>query len=151
MAVEFTPEQQELFNTTLAEKQKQWGRKYDGYTSPSDLAKIREEYDAKIAELNTALTESQGKAANYDKDIAERDAKIKAYELHSVKSRVAHELGLTYEAVEYLSGDDEDAIKKSAEGLKSLMGTRPPVPGFNGERGNNTDALRKLAANIGKN
>ena len=103
-------------------------KKYEGWTSPDDLKAITDGHSAKLAELNESLKTANEKIANHDKELADRDGKIKKYETDSVKTRVAHELGLSYEAVEFLRGDDEDAIRKSAESLKGLVGASNVAP-----------------------
>ncbi len=94
---------------------------YEGYTSPDDLAKIKAEYETKIKDYETAKTESAGKLAQYEKDIAERDTKIKGFEMTSLKSKIAHEMGIPYELAGRLTGDDETAIRKDAESLSKII------------------------------
>lgn len=77
-----------------------------------------------ISELNQALNASKEEKESFNQTLAERDAKIKEYELHSAKTQIAHELGLSFEAVNFLQGSDEDEIRKSAESLKELVGTK---------------------------
>lgn len=150
MAVEFTQEQQELFNSTLADKKAQWARKYEGYASPDDVAGIKADYEKQIADLTAALDGANKKQAAHDKEIAERDSKIKAYETASVKTKIAHESGLAYEAIEFLRGETEDEIRSSADALKRLTGARH-VPEFKQSSGDQGSAasLRKLAQNLG--
>lgn len=92
------------------------------------------ESQRQISELTQALNSAKEEKGSFDKLIAEKDETIKKYELHSVKTQIAHELGLTYEAVEFLQGSDEQEIRKSAESLKNIVGTKaaplaaePPV------------------------
>ena len=75
-----------------------------------------------------ALKEANDKIAGHNKELADRDTKIKSYESHSVKSRIAHEAGLSYAAVDFLQGDDEESIRKSAEALKLLVGKQAAAP-----------------------
>ena len=103
-------------------------KKYEGYMSPDDFKTKASEYDTQIGDLNKQLKEANDKIANHDKEISERDTKIKAYESHSVKTRIAHELGLSYDAVDFLKGEDEETIRKSAESLKSLVGNTTTAP-----------------------
>ena len=77
-----------------------------------------------ISELTQALNAAKEEKANFDKSLAERDEKIKQYELHSAKTQIAHELGLSFEAVNFLQGSNADEIRKSAESLKELVGTK---------------------------
>ena len=97
----FTPiETQEAFEAALKERLERerstMTKKFEGYTSPEALQKIKDEYDSKIKDLNTSITENANKYADYDKQLAEKDAKISAYETNSVKMRIAHENGIPY-------------------------------------------------------
>jgi len=122
---------QEELEAVLKERLKREGEKYEKYTSPDDVAKIKKDYDDQIKTLNASLTTANEKASKYDKDIAERDAKIKGYETDSVKTRIAHEVGLPYGMSSRLKGDTEDDIRKDAEALHKLMnasnGNVPPL------------------------
>ena len=121
---------QEQFDEAIKERLSRESKKYEGYTSPKDLEKLKADYDKQIGDLNGALSDANEKAAKYDQDIAERDAKIKGYETNSVKMRIAHEAGLPYEMYSRLTGETEDEIKKDAESLSKLMksGTQAPPP-----------------------
>ncbi|MDD3185918.1 MAG: DUF4355 domain-containing protein [Anaerostipes sp.] len=110
-------------------------KKYEGYLSPSDVV---EKYEGYLS----------------PEDAAAKDIKLKEYELYSVKTKVAHEAGLPYDSIGFLSGDDEDAIRSSAEALKSLVGNSktPPLannePPSYGEPGDNTAAYKELLGNL---
>ena len=78
-------------------------KKYEGYLSPEEVKKKYEGYLS-------------------PEEAAKKDAKIKGYETDSVKTRIAHEVGLSYDAVSFLKGEDEESIRKSAETLKNLVG-----------------------------
>ena len=125
-------ESQEQFDAVIGERIKReketLSKKYEGYVSPDDYQKKTGEYERQISELNTALKTANEKIAGHDKALAERDSKIKEYESHSVKTRIAHEYGLSYEAAEFLNGDDEEAIRKSAESLKAIVGNSKAAP-----------------------
>lgn len=77
-----------------------------------------------IGELTQALNAFKEEKENFDKTLAERDAKIKEYELSSVKTQIAHELGLSFEAVNFIQGADETEIRQSAEALKGLVNVK---------------------------
>lgn len=126
---DFTPiTTQEAFDAALTDRLKREREKYEGYTSPKDLEKLKADYDKQIAYLNKAMEDQTKKYADYDKNLAERDARIKGYETASVKTRIAHELGLPYGAADYLKGDDEKSIKESAEAVKKLFGNQHRSP-----------------------
>ena len=121
--MEFTPiTTQEQFEAAMKDRMDRYAKKFEGYTSPDDLAKIKSDYDGQIATLTKTAEEKAKKYAGYDKELAERDAKIKGYETASVKTRIAHEVGLPYELSGRLSGETEDDIRKDAESLVGLIG-----------------------------
>ena len=131
------------------------GKKYEGYISPDDFKAKTEDFNKQIGDLNKALKDANDKIAGNDKAMAEKDAKIRAYESHSVKTRIAHETGLSYDAVDFLKGDDEESIRKSAESLKAIIGSPqnqvPPLADPEGNAGNDKDAaLRNTIKNLNK-
>lgn len=155
-------ETQEQFDAAIGERikreretlEKKYSEKYSGYISPDDFAAKSKEYDEKIGNLNKTLTTANEKISGFDKQIAERDAKIKAYESHSVKTRIAHETGLSYDAVEFIKGDDEESIRKSAQSLKALFGGGNPAPLADNDRtpaSTSAAAYKKLAAGLTNN
>lgn len=154
MAEVFNEEQQKIFNEQLAEREARWKKKYEGYSSPDDVKAITADKDKQIADLTKALEDSNKKIEGFTNDIADRDNRIKAYESHSVKTRIAHETGLGYDAIDFLKGDDEDTIRTSAEALKSLMGTTKTVPPVVNEPNvtadNKKEAVRALAKSLTK-
>lgn len=154
MADLFNEEQQKVFNEELAKKQEQWKRKYEGYLSPDDVKAHDADMNKQIADLTKALEDSKKKIEGFTADIADKDSKIKAYESHSVKTRIAHETGLGYDAIDFLKGEDEESIKKSAEALKTLMGTQRQAPPVINEppvdKDGTEEAMRSLAKNLTK-
>lgn len=102
-------------------------KSYEGYLSPADVAEKYKEY-----------LSPEDVAAKYEKylspeDTAKLNAKIKGYETDTLKAKVAHEMGLSYDAVRFLSGEDEAGIKQSAESLKGLIGANNIAPLANPE------------------
>lgn len=129
---------QEAFDAAIGERIKRERettvKKYEGYISPEDHQKTIAEYETKLTDANTKLSEAATNKANYDKELADRDAKIKQYETDSVKTRIAHEVGIPYELSGRLSGDSEEAIRKDAETLLAAIGnTKPTAPLATGE------------------
>ena len=139
-------ETQEQFDAAVADRIKRAKesaeKKYEGWMSPEDVEKLKADHKTKVDELNGSLTAANEKITNHDKEIADRDSKIKQYETDSVKTRVAHEMGLSYEAVAFLRGDDEDGIRKSAESLKGLVGAGnvAPLASQDGGQGSDVEA-----------
>ena len=127
---------------------------------------VSRDYRAKIDELDQKIAayEKQigdlGKeleaAAKKDQQIADLQGQIKGYETASVKTRIAHEVGIPFELAGRLSGDNEDAIRKDAESLKSLIGSthRAPAPSTetggvkDGKGGTSDAALRGMLSSL---
>lgn len=90
-------------------------KEFEGWVSPEALAEQQSGLQTQIEQLTTDLN-----AAN--EQIAQKDGIIKTHETNSMKIKVAHEAGLSYDAIQFLQGTDEDSIKASATALKSLTG-----------------------------
>lgn len=152
MSEEFTPiTTQEDLNKIIGSRVKELK------ASLSERDELIKERDKQIAEMTAAAEASAKKYKDIDKGLAERDAKIKAYEIGQLKNRIAHETGLKYEAVAFLQGEDEKSIKESAEALKKLTGSGTEVSGIRpspafkaseGEVDGVTAAFRKLNPNL---
>lgn len=148
---DFKPiETQEQLDSIIGERIKEVRtkaeEKYAGYLSPEDVTKKYEGY------LSPDEVTEKYKGYLSPDEVAVKDAKIKGYESHSVKTRIAHELGLSYDAVDFLKGDDEESIRKSAEILKGLVGNKqaPPLANPEGNQGSSVDAsLRNMVKNLG--
>ena len=85
-------------------------KKYEGWLSPEEVKKSADQIAALSKELET------GKAT-----IAELEAKNAAYEISSVKMKVAREAGLPAELAERITGKDEEEMKKDAEALAQVI------------------------------
>lgn len=90
-------------------------KRYENWVSPEDHAKA-------IAEANKSFDDYKKAHEGDEALIKDLTAKNKAYETASLKSRIAHEVGLSYEWVSRISGDDEKSIRADAESLKKLVG-----------------------------
>lgn len=97
-------------------------KEYENFLSPEDVTKKYEGY------LSPEDVEKKYKDYLSPEEVAKKDAQIKAYETDSAKTRIAHESGLSYEAIAFLKGDDEETIRKSAEALKHLVGNTVVAP-----------------------
>ena len=132
---------------------KEAGRKeFEGWISPDELAKQTAGLNEQLTGLNDQIKTLSDEKANLQTQISEKDGQIAKYEIDSVKTRIARECGLSYEAVGFLQGEDEEAIKKSAETLKSLVGSSktPPLgnPEMPPEEDGVTAAFKKYNPNI---
>lgn len=96
-------------------------KRYEGWFSPED-------YNKALEDANKALDDFKKARESDAKTIEDLTAKNKAYETASMKSRIAREVGLSYEWVDRISGDDEKSIRADAESLKKLVGNSPVLP-----------------------
>lgn len=131
--MEFTPiTTQEQFNEVIGErlkrKEEEVRKEYADYDTQKQTITEKE---SKITELEGKINELNGKISGFEQQIGEKDARIKGYETDSVKTRIAREMGLPFEAIDFLKGEDEEAIKKSASTLKAFVGSaKGPAPSF---------------------
>ena len=91
-------------------------KKYDGWISPEDHQRALDEAAKSFDDYKKAHESDE-------QTIADLTAKNKAYETASLKSRIAREVGLPYEWVDRIRGEDETSIKTDAEALKKLVGS----------------------------
>ena len=127
--------QEELDNIVkerLKREREAANKRYEGWISPSDHQKALEE-------ANQTLEDYKKARENDIKAIEDLTAKNAAYETASLKSRIAHEVGLSLEWTGRISGEDEQSIRADAESLKKLVGTGTPLPTKNPESGENLD------------
>lgn len=148
---DFTPiETQEQLDSIIGERLKRdretQAKKYEGFISPDDYTKKCTEYDNTISGLQKAIED--GKATATELEAAK--AKIKNYEIGSVKTKVAHECGLPYEMAERLRGETEEDIRKDAEALKGMFPKKPAPPLRSDEPtvDSNRAAMKKLLDGI---
>lgn len=132
---------------------KEAGRKeFDGWISPDEMAKQTAELNEQLTGLNDQIKTLSGEKETLQTQLTEKDGQIAKYEMDSVKTKVARECGLSYEAIGFLQGDDEDAIRKSAESLKAIVGANKMPPLYNPEVPPEEDGVtaefRKLNPNI---
>ena len=132
--IESQEELDNIIKDRLKRERESTQKKYEGWISPDDHQKA-------IDEANKALDDYKKAHEGDEQTIADLTARNKAYETASLKSRVAHEVGLSYEWIGRISGDDEESIRKDAESLKKLVGNgAQPIPTKNTESGENVDS-----------
>lgn len=153
MMSDFTPiETQEAFDEAIKSRlnrsEQKWAEKYSGYLSPDDVKNQTDELNLKIAELGNSLNAATEKASADAQTISDLEKRVKNYETASVKSRIAHEVGLPYELANRLSGETEEEIKADAEALVKTIGKNStPPPLFNADGGENNTreaAMKKM-------
>ena len=116
-----------------------------------NLAKQVADLTKKLEEAGTEAEGSTEKINGLNDQIDELKQQVATYENVSVKTKVAAEMGLGLDALEFLQGDDEEAIRKSAESLKALVGKNvAPLAHLEGNQDEDgvTAAFKKLNPNI---
>ena len=148
MSEEFKPiETQEELDSIIKERLKRerdaTNKRFEGWISPDDHQKA-------INDANKAFDDYKKAHEGDEQTIADLTAKNKEYETASLKSRIAHEVGLSYEWISRISGDDEASIRKDAESLKKLVGSGATLPTKSTESSENKDqaALRSVLNGI---
>ena len=153
----FTPiETQEQFNEAISERIEQAKRsarkEFEGWVSPGELEKQTSDLNAQLTGLNDQIKTLVDEKAALETQLTEKDGAIAKYERDSVKTKIAREYGLPYEAIGFIQGEDEEAVRKSAEALKGLVGSAnvPPLgnPEARSEDDGVTAAFKKLNPNI---
>ena len=97
-------------------------KKFEGWISPEDHQKA-------IDEANKALNDYKAAHDGDEQTIADLKAKNQEYETAALKSRIAREVGLSYEWIGRITGTDEKSIRADAESLKELVGSQTtPAP-----------------------
>lgn len=135
--IETQEQLEEVLKDRLKRERESTRKEFEGFLSPSDVDERYKGY------MSPDDVKEKYKDHLSPEEVAKLNAKIKGYETDSVKMRIAHETGLSYEAVEFLRGEDEDSIRKSAESLKELVGMTNVAPLASTEpsgMGNATDA-----------
>ena len=132
---------------------KEIGRKeFEGWISPEAASQQNDGLNEQLNSLTDQIKKLNEEKDNLQTQLSEKDGQIANYEINSVKLRIARECGLSYEAVDFLQGGDEEAIRKSAESLKNLVGTVkvPPLsnPETPPEEDGVTAAFKKMNPNI---
>lgn len=145
----FTPiTDQETLNNIIKDRLKReresTEKRFEGWVSPDDHQKA-------INEANKAFDDYKKAHESDEQTIADLTAKNKAYETASLKSRIAHEVGLSYEWINRINGEDEQSIRSDAESIKKLVGSGTTLmPTKNAESGadyNESDAALRSVLN----
>lgn len=146
---------QEDFDARIKERLERQAKKISDYDT---IKKSNADLQKQLDDLTRSNKEMADKYAKYDKEKADYIAKIKGYETDSIKNRFAREYNIPYEAIGYIQGQDEDAIKASAEGLSKIIGngskmrTRAPLastePSDDKGGSNKRDALRAMVKTL---
>ncbi|MBQ8066751.1 MAG: DUF4355 domain-containing protein [Solobacterium sp.] len=128
---EFTPiTSQEEFDSRISERLQRERAKYSDYEDLKSKVEQYKDYEELKKSVETltgeknALQESLNTA---NSQIEKQKTTIKGYETGSVKTRIAHELGIPYQMIDRLKGETEEDIRKDAESIRKLIGTSTQV------------------------
>ena len=146
--IETQEELDKIIKARLERDRETTAKRFEGYISP-------EEHQKAMDTANKAFDDYKKAHEGDEATIKDLTAKNKAYETASLKSRIAHEVGLSYEWIGRISGDDEKSIREDAESLKKLVGSGQTVvlPTKNPEANENTkdNAYKQVLSGITKN
>ena len=131
-AIESQEELDNIVKERLKREREANNKRYEGWISPED-------HQRTLSEANQTLEEYKKARETDSQTIEDLAAKNAAYETASLKSRIAHEVGLSHEWTGRISGEDEQSIRADAESLKKLVGNGAPLPTKNPESGENLD------------
>ena len=143
-----------ILKDRLDRAEKKYAEKYAGYLSPEDVKAKLSDLNKQAEELGDSLNKANDKAKTDAESIASLEAKVKSYETASVKSRIAHEVGIPYELANKLSGETEEDIRKDAETLKPFVTKvaapplRDPESPDAGSGDSTKDSMKKLAEKL---
>ena len=118
--IETQEELNNIIKDRLKRERESTEKRFEGYISPEDHAKA-------LADSNKAFDDYKKAHEGDEALIKDLTAKNKSYETASLKSRIAHEVGLSYEWIGRISGEDEKSIRADAESLKKLVGAGQTV------------------------
>ena len=141
---EFTPiESQEEFDNRISERlNRQKEALTKQYADYEDLKTKVSDYETQIGKLTKDAEEKAKAYAETDAKLAEYETKIKGYESASLKTRVAHDIGLPYELASRLTGDTEEDIRKDAENLAQLVKKNQPAAPLANPEAKPVDSIR---------
>ena len=110
-----------------------------------DLKSENSSLKNEMAGYKESLEEVKGK----DETIKSLNEKISAFERAEVKRNIALEYGLPLKLAEKISGDDEDSMKKDAEGMakyfsESKKSYEPPLKSYEDKVDDKDQALKNL-------
>lgn len=132
-----------IIGERLSRDREAQAKKYEGYISPEDYQKKVTDYEDQIKGLNKTIKDNEKIA----KEAEGYKAQIKKYETDSVKTRIAHEVGLPYEMAGRLKGETEDDIRKDAESLHKLVNAKSAPP-LKSDDPDNIDSTRAAMNNM---
>ena len=118
-------ETQEQFDAAIKDRLGREKAKYSEQLAGFEETKTKlSEAEKQIADLTEALNAANEKVSGFDAQIKEKDSKLAEYATRAAKTQIAHEMGLSFDAIDFLKGETEEEIRSSAESLKNLVGAQ---------------------------
>lgn len=111
-------ETQEELDNIIKERLERAEKKYEGFMSAEDVQKLKDTYEA------TTKAETE-KYTALEKEKNDLMAKIKGYEVGTLKTKVALANGLPIGITDYLKGETEEELTESAKALSSMFASEP--------------------------
>ena len=140
--IETQEELDNIIKDRLKRERETTQKRYEGWVSPEDHQKA-------ITDANKAFDDYKKAHESDEQTIADLTAKTKKYETASLKSRIAHEVGLSYEWIDRINGEDEKSIREDAESIKKLVGSgSAPLPTKNPEAGESYDSGKNALKSV---
>ena len=140
--IETQEELDNIIKDRLKRERETTQKRYEGWVSPEDHQKA-------ITDANKAFDDYKKAHESDEQTIADLTAKTKKYETASLKSRIAHEVGLSYEWIDRINGEDEKSIREDAEAIKKLVGSgSAPLPTKNPEAGESYDSGKNALKSV---
>ena len=109
-----TIETQEELDSIIKERLEREKAKYNGYMSAEDVQKLKDTYEA------TTKAENE-KYSALEKEKEDLIAKVKGYEVGTLKTKVALANGLPIGVTDFLKGETEEELTESAKTLSSMF------------------------------
>ena len=113
-------ETQEELDAIIRERLERAEKKYEGYMSTEDVQKLKDTYEASTKADNE-------KYATLEKEKEDLMAKVKGYEVGTLKTKVALANGLPIGVTDYLKGETEEELTESAKALSSVFKKEEPT------------------------
>lgn len=114
-------ETQEELDRIITERLERDRKKYEGYMSAEDVQKLKNTY-------KTNATTATDKYNTLEKERDDLLAKVKGYEVGTLKTKVALANGLPIGITDYLKGKTEEELTESAKTLATFFATPKAEP-----------------------
>lgn len=126
---DFTPiETQEQLDKIIGERiARAKQRAAEEYSDYEALKTQNADYATQISQLNEQLQKQTEAGKGAEVELADLKAKVQSYELASVKTKIALELGIPYQMADRLNGNSEEEIREDAKLMKGCFGSTQPV------------------------